>query len=176
MSGPTLGTRARAWFLRTFRGRSREDAAWEEEAAVAISSPPGSFRVGDLRVDATPKGIRAAGRNPASAIFEVSVRVEGDSRGWSSRYGLPPGHNSAAAATEIALDELDEIWRDPEGYKATALAGMSEDEVEAMEDSPMLRLDFKAAQWIGPFLDAARDATKGATGGWVSSPASPPAP
>ena len=87
---------------------------------------------------------------------------------WSSSYGLPARDNSAAAAAEIALDELDQIWRDPEGWKAVALAGMTEDEVEAMEDSPPLQLDFRAAQWIGPHLDAIRDATKGARGRWVS--------
>lgn len=166
MSGPGISTRARAWFLRTFKGRSAADAGWEEEP-VAVSSPPHTFAVGELEVAATPKGIRAAGRNPASAVYEVKVTLPGDSRSWASRYGLPAAQNSAAAAAEIALDELDQIWRDPEGWKATALEGMSEDEVEAMEDSPIVRLDFKAAQWIGPYLDAVRPATKDAKGSWL---------
>ena len=119
-------------------------------------------------MDATPKGIRAGGSNPPSAVYEVRVSVAGDARSWSSSYGLPAGDNSAAAAAEAALDELDQIWRDPAGWRASALAGMTEDEVEAMEDSPVVRLDFKAAQWIGPQLDAVRDATKGAGGRWIS--------
>jgi hypothetical protein len=169
VSGPGLGTRARAWFLRTFKGRSRADAGWEDEPAVAVSSPPASFTVGDLQVSATPRGIKAAGANPPSAVYEVRITIEGDSRSWASRYGLPAADNSAAAAAEIALDELDQIWRDPAGWKAQAFRGMSEDEAEAMADSPAVRLDFKAAQWIGPFLDAARADTKDPSGSWLTS-------
>jgi hypothetical protein len=166
VSGPGLGTRTRAWFLRTFKGRSRAEAGWQEEEVAAVSSPPQTFSLGELTVQATPKGIRAAGQNPASAVYEVRITVSGDSRSWASRYGLPPQENSAAAVAEIALDELDQIWRDPNAWKAQALEGMTDDEVEAMEDSPMLRLDFKAAQWIGPYLDAVRPATKSSTGRW----------
>jgi hypothetical protein len=168
LSGSSFSTRARAWFLRTFKGRSQADAGWEDQPPGAVSSPPQSFTIGELRVGAIPKGIKAAGANPPSAIYEVRVSVEGDSHAWSSSYGLPARDNSAAAAVEVALDELDQIWRDPEGWKAAALSGMSEDEVEAMEDNPTVRLDFKAAEWIGPCLDAIRDATKGARGRWVS--------
>ncbi|MDP9325189.1 MAG: hypothetical protein M3O87_01455, partial [Candidatus Dormibacteraeota bacterium] len=100
-------------------------------------------------------------------VWEVRVTAAGDARTWASRYGLPAGDNSAAAAAEVALDELDEIWRDPDAWRAAALGGMNEDEVEAMEDSPPMRLDFKAAQWIGPHLDAVRVATKDAGGGWL---------
>jgi hypothetical protein len=164
-----LSTRLRAWFLRTFRGRSAADAGWEEEAppAATISSPPQTFTVGELEVAATPKGIRAAGSSTPSAVYEVRVTVPGDARTWSSRYGLPPSDNSAAAAAEIALDELDQIWRNPDAWKAQAMAGMSEDEAEAMADSPLVRLDFKAVEWIGPHLDAARAATKDARGSWL---------
>jgi hypothetical protein len=165
---PSVSTRARAWLLRTFKGRSAADAGWTEEAPLAaVSSPPATFKVGELEVTATPKGIRAAGSAAPSAVYEVRVTIPGDSRSWSSRYGLPPGANSSAAAAEIALDELDQVWRDPDGWKAQALAGMSEDEVEAMEDSPLVRQDFKAAEWIGPHLDAVRSATKEATGSWL---------
>ncbi|MGB2940079.1 MAG: hypothetical protein WBD38_07270 [Candidatus Dormiibacterota bacterium] len=167
MSRPSLPTRARAWFLRTFKGRSRSEAGWTDEPAGAVSAPPQTFVLGDLQIEATPKGIKAAGPNPASAVWEVRVTAAGDARTWASRYGLPARDNSAPAAADAALDELDQIWRDPDGWKAVALAGMSEDEVEAMEDSPMMRLDFKAAQWIGPFLDAVRSHTKEETGYWV---------
>ena len=164
-----LSTRLRAWFLRTFKGRSAAEAGWAEEEPVAVvSSPPRTFTLGDLEVASTPKGIRAAGSAAQSAVYEVRISVPGDSRSWASRYGLPPGDNSAAAAAEIALDELDQIWRDPGSWKAQALAGMSPDEAEAMEDSPMVRLDFKAVEWIGPHLDAVRAATKEARGSWVS--------
>jgi hypothetical protein len=166
VSGPSLSTRARAWFLRTFKGRSRSEAAWADQPAGAVSSPPRTFNLGELEVAATPKGIRAAGANPPSAVWEVRITAAGDARTWASSYGLPAGDNSAAAAAEIALEELDLVWRDPDAWKAIALEGMSEDEVEAMEDSPGFRLDLKAAQWIGPHLDAARDA-RVATGRWL---------
>lgn len=169
MSGPSLSTRIRAWFLRTFKGRSRSEAAWSDEPVGVVSAPPQTFVLGDLQIEATPKGIKAAGPNPASAVWEVRVTADGDARAWASRYGLPARDNSAGAATEAALDELDQIWRDPDGWKAVALAGMSEDEVEAMEDSPMMQLDFKAAQWIGPHLDAVRAATKDAGGRWLKA-------
>ncbi|MEA2646851.1 MAG: hypothetical protein QOE92_1934 [Chloroflexota bacterium] len=165
MKSAGLSTRARAWFLRTFRGRSREDAAWDREAE-AVSSPPESFALGDLRIDALPRGIKAAGANPASAVYEVVIALEGDPRKWSSRYGLPPADNSARAAVEIALDELDQAWRDPGGWREQALAGMSEDEREAMEDSPMFRLDLRAAEWVGPHLDRVRESRE-ATGAWL---------
>jgi hypothetical protein len=162
-----VSTRARAWFLRTFRGRSASDAGWEDEPVAAVTSPPRTFVLGELEVAATPKGIRAAGSAAPSAVYEVRISIPGDARSWSSRYGLPPEANSAAAAAEIALDELDQIWRDPDAWKAQALAGMSEEEIEAMEDSPLVRLDFKAVEWIGPELDAVRGATKDARGSWL---------
>ena len=164
---PSLSTRTRAWLLRTFKGRSKEDAAWEDESTW-VSSPPQTFLLGSLEIAATPIGVKASGANRPSAVYEVRVNIAGDSRSWSSRYGLPATDNSARLAAESALDELDQLWRDPEGWKRQALAGMSEDEVEAMEDNPTVRLDFKAAEWIGPCLDAIRDATKGARGRWVS--------
>jgi hypothetical protein len=167
VSAPSLSTRARAWFLRTFRGRSRAAAGWTDTPAGAVSSPPQTFSLGDLTVAATPKGIKAAGANPASAVWEVRVSAAGDARTWASSYGLPAHDNSAAAAAEIALDEVDQIWRDPDGWRAAVVAGLSEDEVEAVEDSPTFRLDSKAARWIGPHLDGVRDATKTATGRWL---------
>jgi len=63
--------------------------------------------------------------------------------------------------------QLDQLWRDPEGWKRQALAGMSEDEVEAIEDSPATRLDMRAANWIGPELDAVRRQTRDRTGAWL---------
>jgi hypothetical protein len=167
VSGPSVSTRARAWFLRTFKGRSRSDAGWTDTPAGAVSAPPRTFSLGDLTVTATPKGIKAAGSNPSSAVWEVRVVAAGDARTWASSYGLPAHDNSAAAAAEIALDEVDQIWREPDGWRAQALADLSEDEVEAIEDSPMFRLDFKAAQWIGPHLDAVRDDTKAVMGRWL---------
>lgn len=167
---PKLSTRARAWALRTFKGRTREEAGWEDESTW-VSSPPEVFRVGELEVGATPVGVKAAGDNRPSAVYEVRVGIPGDSRSWSSRYGLAASDNSARAAAEIALDELDEIWRSPEDWKARVLAGLSEDEIEAMEDSPAFRLDLRSAQWVGPELDSVRPVTKAASGRWI--PGSP---
>lgn len=163
---PSLSTRARAWLLRTFKGRSPEDAAWEEESTW-VSSPPQTFLLGSLEIAATPMGVKASGANRPSAVYEVRVKITGDSRSWSSRYGLPATDNSARMAAESALDELDQLWRDPEGWKRQALAGMSEDEVEAIEDSPATRLDMRAAKWIGPELDAVRGQTRDRTGAWL---------
>jgi hypothetical protein len=163
---PSLTTRARAWLLRTFKGRSPKDAAWEEESTW-VSSPPQTFLLGSLEIAATPMGVKASGANRPSAVYEVRVKITGDSRSWSSRYGLPATDNSARMAAESALDELDQLWHDPEGWKRQALAGMSEDEVEAIEDSPATRLDMRAAKWIGPELDAVRRQTRDRTGAWL---------
>jgi hypothetical protein len=162
---PSLRTRTRAWLLRTFKGRTREEAAWEDESSW-VSSPPETFRLGRLEVAATPRGIKAAGANPPSAVYEVTITLAGEARSWSSRYGLPATDNSARQAAESALDELDQMWRDPEGWRRQALAGMSEDEIEAMEESSSMPSDLKAAQWIGPELDAVRAQAR-AGGGWL---------
>jgi hypothetical protein len=163
---PGIRTRARAWLLRTFKGRSKEDAAWDDESTW-VSSPPLSFRLGTLEIASTPMGVKAAGANRPSAVYEVRITNAGDSRTWSSRYGLPATDNSARQAAESALDELDQLWRDPEGWKSQALSGMSEDEVEAMEDSPSMRLDLRAAKWVGPELDAVRAGTRDRSGAWL---------
>lgn len=163
---PSLRTRSRAWLLRTFRGRSKEEAAWEDESTW-VSSPPQTFVLGSLEIAATPMGVKAAGANRPSAVYEVRVGIAGDTRSWSSRYGLPATDNSARQAAESALDELDQLWRDPEGWKSQALARMSEDEVEAMEDSPSMSSDLKAAKWIGPELDLVRSDSRDATGAWL---------
>ena len=162
---PRFSTRARAWALRTFKGRSPADAGWEDESTW-VSSPPQTFRVGALVVDATPVGVKAAGVNRPSAVYEVSIRVDGRSEAWSSRYGLPASDNSARQAAETALDELDQMWRDPDGWRRQVIEGMSEDEAEAMEDSPSMRGDIKAARWVGPELDAARP-RRDANGAWL---------
>jgi hypothetical protein len=167
---PSLRTRTRAWFLRTFKGRSQKDAAWEDESTW-VSSPPQAFALGSLEIASTPMGVKAAGANRPSAVYEVRVTIAGAPRSWSSRYGLPATDNSARDAAELALDELDQLWRDPEGWKHEVLAGMSEDEVEAMEDSPSMRSDLAAAAWIGPELDKVRAETRDRAGAWLPGPA-----
>src|SRR5258708_7972656 len=165
---PNLSARVRDWALRTFKGRSQEEAAWEDETQW-VSSPPESYMVGALVVDATPLGVRAAGANRPSAVYQVSIRVDGRSGTWSSRYGLPATDNSARQAAETALDELDQLWRDPQGWRSQVLAGMSEDEVEAMEESPSMRRDLEAAKWVGPELDAVRRRRE-SSGSWLEAP------
>lgn len=155
----------RAWFLRTFRGRSRARAGWTETSPDAAAGPPRSFRLGDLEVAVQPMGERASGINQPSHLFAVRVGIPGDSRAWSSTYGLPPGATSSDAA-EAALDELHQAWREPESWAAQVTAGMSEAEAEAMLDSPAMRLDMRASQWIGPHLDGFR-ASRDGTGRWL---------
>ena len=43
---------------------------------------------------------------------------------------------------------------------------MTEDEVEAMEDSPAMRHDLEENSWIGPELDAVRG-TRDDAGAWL---------
>jgi hypothetical protein len=163
---PSFSTRSRAWFLRTFKGRSREDAGWDEESTW-VSSPPESFTLGGLTIAARPLGVKAAGSNRPTAVYEVRISLPGDSRSWSSRYGLPATDNSARLAAEVALDEIDEVWHQPQAWRARALEGMSEEEVEAMEDSPSMQHDLEGARWIGPQLDAVRAATRDRAGAWL---------
>jgi hypothetical protein len=165
---PSFSTRVRAWALRTFKGRTQAEAAWEDESTW-VSSPPQTFEVGALVVAASPLGVKAAGANRPSAVYQVTIHVEGRSAKWSSRYGLPATDNSARQAAEAALDELDQLWRDPDGWRRQVLDGMSEDEVEAMEDSPSMRLDLQASRWVGPQLDAVRGQRE-TTGSWLVEP------
>src|SRR5258708_18365839 len=116
----SFATRARAWALRTFRGRSQEDAAWEDESTW-VSSPPETFEVGALVVDARPLGVKAAGANPPSAVYQVSIHIEARSATSSSRYRLPATDNSAGQAPQAALHELDQVWRDPQGWRRPVL-------------------------------------------------------
>ena len=162
---PSFSTRARAWVLRTFKGRSRDEAPWDDESTW-VSSPPETFSVGALVVDATPLGVKAAGANRPSAVYQVTIHVDGRPPTWTSRYGLPATDNSARQAAETALEELDQLWRDPEGWRRQVLEGMSEDEVEAMEESPSMRLDLQAARWVGPELEAVRRRRQ-TTGSWL---------
>ena len=164
---PSFSTRSRAWFLRTFKGRSAADAGWDDESTW-VSSPPASFTLGRLEVAARPLGVKSAGGNPPSAVYDVTVSLAGGSRQWSSRYGLPATDNSARQAAEAALDEVDDIWRRPDAWRARALEGMSADEVEAMEDSPSMQHDLDAARWMGPELDAVRETTRD-RGAWLGA-------
>src|SRR5258708_28934878 len=129
---PRFSTRARAWVLRTFRGRSREAAGWDDESTW-VSSPPETFSVGALVIDARPLGVKAAGANRPSAVYQISIRAQGRTATWSSRYGLPATDNSARQAAETGRDELDQRCRDATGWRRPAREGRSEDEVQARE-------------------------------------------
>jgi hypothetical protein len=168
-----LGTRFRARLLRTFRGRRAEDATWVDEAPVSAGAPE-SFRVAGLVVDVTPKGLKAAGINPASIIYRVRVGLTTDPRAWSSSYGFPPREASARRAADAALDELHEISLDPTAWLERITQGMSPDEAEAMEDSPAVRLDRRAAEWVGPELEGLREERREG-GSWLPSAVGPEA-
>jgi hypothetical protein len=151
-----LLTRARAWFLRTFASRGRKADAWVDEPPQVAAGPPRHFTVGELIVDVTPVGLKAAGTNSASLVYEVAV--SGGGRRWSSRYGFEPAAAAAETAAQSALAELYEVWSEPEVWRARLTAGMSEDEAEAMFDSAGSERDRKAAAWAGPLLAPDRDA------------------
>jgi hypothetical protein len=164
----SVATRLRAWFLRTFKGRSAKDAGWSEELPTG-GGPPQAFILGALRIDVVPRGPRSAGAVPPALVYEVSITRVDDPRTWSSRYGFPPQAASARLAADAALDELDEIFHDPAGWRSRVTEGMTEAEAEAMEDSPAVRLDVKSAAWIGVELTGRRDQRR-ATGSWVEPP------
>ncbi|MFN2465030.1 MAG: hypothetical protein ABR598_02055 [Candidatus Dormibacteria bacterium] len=163
-----VGTRMRAWLLRTFRGRPHDAAAWADQAPVS-AGPAEAFGVAGLYVAVTPVGLRSAGQNPVSIVYEVQISREGRSEQWSSRYGFPPAHASARRAADAALDELCEISQGPAAWMANVTAGMSEDEVEAMEDNPALQRDLRAADWVGPELEPLR-AKRAVEGTWLAPP------
>lgn len=165
MSNVGWRTRLRARLLRTFRGRPAGQTEWVDELPVS-AGPPQSFAIGVLRLRVRPTGLKAAGINPPSIVYEVTITRDDDPRTWSSRYGFAPREASARRAADAALDELDEVCRDRVGWLARVTDGMSEDEVEAMEDSPAVKLDRRAAAWIGPELELLRDRRR-AEGTWV---------
>jgi len=162
-----IGTRLRARLLRRFRGRSAADATWDEDPPVSAGAPE-SFQVGGLVVDVTPKGLKAAGINKASIVYTVRLGLSADPRGWSSGYGFPPREASARRAANAALDELDEVARDPEAWLRRVTDGMTEEEAEAMEDSPGVVLDRRAAAWVGPELERLRPRRRD-SGSWLEA-------
>lgn len=129
---------------------------------------PEAFQVGILRLQVTPTGLKAAGVNAPSVVYEVHISRADDPRGWSSRYGFPPREASARRAADAALDELDEAWSNHDRWLGRVTEGMSEDEIEAMEESPAVRLDRRAAEWVGPELDPQR-AARQADGTWLAA-------
>jgi len=140
---------------------------------VTSAGAPETFDVAGLTVDVAPRGLKAAGNNSPAVVYVVTVRADGGSRPWSSSYGFPPRQASARQAANAALDELDEIARDSRGWLARVTHGMSEEEAEAMEDSPGVTRDVSAAAWVGPYLEPHR-AERAARGAWLA--AVPPAP
>jgi hypothetical protein len=168
-------TRLRAWFLRTFAGRTAEQAGWDREPVVA-AGPARRLTLGALTLDVVPVGLRAAGANPRSVVYKVTLTAEGSPplrigggqpRAWSSSYGFPPAEAGALHAAEAALDELWQAHSDFDAWVAQVTAGMSEAEAEAMLDSPAVRLDAGAAAWVGPLLEPHR-ANREAGGTWFA--------
>jgi len=108
----------------------------------------------------------------AKAQFFKVVRLDTDG---PEVYKTAPfdGAGELIAARRADADEFYEaitppaVTDDAKAVMRQALAGMSEDEVEAMEDSPSMRLDLKAAKWVGPELDAVRAETRDRAGGWL---------
>jgi len=165
MRNAGLATRLRARLLRTFRGRSAADAGWAEEEPVSAGAPE-SFEVGRLVIDVTPRGLKAAGINRPSIVYVVRVGLPAEGRAWSSSYGFPPRQASARRAADAALDELDEVARDPRAWLRRVTDGMTEDEAEAMIESPGVEQDRTAAEWFGPEL-APRRVLRRDTGSWL---------
>ena len=167
MRGAPLQTRLRAWLLRTFRGRSAADAGWTDEAPVS-AGPPRAFDLGELRLEVTPRGLKSAGINAPSIVYDVRISRRSDARAWSSSYGFPPREAAAGRAADAALDELFEIAGNREQWWRRVTEGMTEDEAEAMEDSPSVRQDLKAAEWVAADLEPRRE-RRAATGSWLES-------
>lgn len=165
MRGAPLQTRLRAWFLRTFRGRSSADAGWADQLPVS-AGPPRAFSVGDLVLDVTPRGLKSAGINPPSIVYDVRVSRASGARSWSSSYGFPPREAAASLAADAALDELAEIAGNREQWWRRVTEGMTEDEIEAMEDNPSVRQDLRAAEWVAPELEPRRE-RRAAAGSWL---------
>jgi hypothetical protein len=103
---------------------------------------------------------------PPAASTPAGAPVE-DPRRWSSSYGFPPAEASAERAAEAALDELWQIHADLDAWLAQVTSGMSEAEAEAMLDSPAVRLDARAAAWIGPLLQPHLEARR-TRGSWLA--------
>ena len=162
-----MAIRLRARLLRTFRGRSAADAGWTDEEPVSAGAPE-SFELGRLVIDVTPRGLKAAGINHPSIVYVVSVGLPSEGRAWSSSYGFPPRQASARRAAEAALDELDEVARDPEAWVERVTDGMTEEEAEAMIDSPGMENDRHAAEWCAAEL-APRRAQRQQAGSWLAA-------
>ena len=166
MRNAPLQTRLRAWYLRTFKGRSTNEAGWTEEAPLT-AGPPRSFELGELRLDVNPRGLKSAGANPRSMVYRVQVSGASRPQSWSSSYGFEPREGSARIAADTALDELAEIAWDRGTWWRRVTAGMSEEEAAAMEDSPAGQLDQRAADWVGPELEPWRE-RRASTGSWLA--------
>lgn len=130
------------------------------------AGPPRTYHLGDLVLDVTPKGLKSAGINAPSMVYGVHITRASDPRAWSSTYGFPARVGSAGKAADAALDELAEIALDREQWWRRVTDGMTDDEAEAMEDSPSVRLDQRAAEWVGPELEPWRGRRE-ATGSWL---------
>lgn len=130
------------------------------------AGPPRSFELGELRIEVAPRGLKSAGANSPSIVYEVRVARATGQRTWSSSYGFPPREGSAHKAADAALDELVEIALDREHWWKRVTEGMTEEEAEAMEDSPSVRLDQGAAEWVGPQVEPWRERRR-ATGSWL---------
>jgi len=128
---------------------------------------PRSFEFGAFRIDVVPRGLKSAGVNPPSMVYQVHIVGVSVPHSWSSSYGFAPREGSARRAADAALDELAEISLDRERWWRQVAAGMSEDEAAAMEDSPPVRLDQQAAEWIGPELETWRE-RRASTGSWLA--------
>ena len=160
-------TRLRAWFLRTFRGRSSQDAAATWQDALVSAGPVESYDVAGLSVEVIPQGIKASGVNQPSMVYRVTITERSGSRTWTSSYGFEPGGASARQAAEAALGELYLVYREPERWREEWTEGMSEDEAEAMLDGTVARADLKAAQWVGPRLAELRERRPSERPGWL---------
>ncbi|MHB8508361.1 MAG: hypothetical protein ACYDGR_06895 [Candidatus Dormibacteria bacterium] len=166
-----FSTRARAALLRTFRGRGRRRAQWSE--ATVAAGPPLACEFAGLRITSNPVGPRRTAVGEMVMVYEVGITAAdpGNAR-WSSRYGLAQGEASAAAI-ESALDELHEAYSDRARWMERCTAGMSEDEAEAIRDSPALLADIAASNWLGPILHPFA-ADRARAGRWLPSGVSSP--
>jgi len=138
--------------LRRLLARLRRPRPTVPPPAALAPTPPVAFRCGALRVTVMLTGSRAPlGRAPR-AVYEVTI-ASGSAERWTARYGFPleQAHSSHLAA-EAALDDLERLNRDPQGWREELVAGMTDRETVALLESPAAAGAEVAAAWAGPLL------------------------
>jgi len=98
----------------------------------------------------TCQGTRVALERQTRVVYDVVVEDGPGERRWASRYGFGGAGASERAAAEAALEEMERLHRDPDGWGKDWTGGMSPRAAEAVLEAPRAHEDREAADWIGP--------------------------